>query len=135
LGAAQQRKHENRSCVLAVLGLAVCHLCRTHGNFRQGRSRERQFRLCDLRSHDCHPAGTRGNSRASGQWQSPASISGRSYLFLILSGLATGASWICYFRALKLGDAARVAPIDKLSVVLVVVFGAVFLSEKLSAAD
>jgi bacterial/archaeal transporter family protein len=54
------------------------------------------------------------------------SISGRSYLFLVLSGLATGASWVCYFRALKLGDAARVAPIDKLSVVLVALFGAAF---------
>lgn len=72
---------------------------------------------------------------ATGQWHSPMSISSRTYLFLILSGLATGASWLCYFRALKLGDAARVAPIDKLSVVLVAVFGAVFLSEKLSTAN
>jgi transporter family protein len=72
---------------------------------------------------------------ATGEWQSPASISGRTYLFLALSGLATGASWICYFRALKIGDAARVAPIDKLSVVLVAVFGAAFLSEKLSPAN
>jgi transporter family protein len=72
---------------------------------------------------------------ATGQWQSPASVSRRTYVFLVLSGLATGASWICYFRALKLGDAARVAPIDKLSVVLVALFGAVFLSEKLSLAN
>jgi transporter family protein len=50
---------------------------------------------------------------ATGQWQSPGTVSGRTYLFLLLSGLATGASWLCYFRALKLGDAARVAPIDK----------------------
>jgi transporter family protein len=72
---------------------------------------------------------------ATGEWQNPAAISGRTYLFLALSGLATGASWICYFRALQLGDAARVAPIDKLSVVLVAVFGATFLSEKLSVAN
>ncbi|MBA4099689.1 MAG: transporter [Rhodospirillum sp.] len=72
---------------------------------------------------------------ATGEWQNPATISGRTYLFLALSGLATGASWICYFRALQLGDAARVAPIDKLSVVLVAVFGVVFLSEKLTAAN
>jgi transporter family protein len=72
---------------------------------------------------------------ATGEWQNPATISKRTYLFLALSGLATGASWICYFRALQLGDAARVAPIDKLSVVLVAVFGAVFLSEKLSLAN
>jgi transporter family protein len=69
------------------------------------------------------------------QWQSPASVSRRTYLFLVLSGLATGASWICYFRALKLGDAARVAPIDKLSIVLVAVFGVIFLGERLSGAN
>ncbi len=69
---------------------------------------------------------------ATGQWQAPGEIPARTYLFLVLSGLATGASWICYFRALKLGDAARVAPIDKLSVVLVALFGAAFLGEKLT---
>lgn len=68
----------------------------------------------------------------SGQWQALDSVPGRTYVFLILSGLATGASWLCYFRALKLGDAARVAPIDKLSVVLVAVFGVLFLGERLS---
>src|SRR5271169_3823090 len=68
----------------------------------------------------------------TGQWQAPASISARTYAFLALSGLATGGSWVCYFRALKLGDAARVAPIDKMSVVLVAIFGVVFLGEKLS---
>jgi transporter family protein len=71
----------------------------------------------------------------TGQWQPLASISQRTYLFLILSGLATGGSWICYFRALKIGDAARVAPIDKLSIVLVAVFGVLFLGEKLSTAN
>lgn len=69
---------------------------------------------------------------ATGQFESFSSISSRSYWFLILSGMATGGSWICYFRALKLGDAARVAPIDKLSVVLVAVFGVIFLGEHLS---
>jgi bacterial/archaeal transporter family protein len=69
---------------------------------------------------------------ATGQWQPLGSISRRTYLFLVLSGLATGGSWVCYFRALKLGDAARVAPIDKLSVVLVAVFGVTFLGEHLS---
>ena len=72
---------------------------------------------------------------ASGQWQSLGSVSNRSYAFLILSGLATGASWLCYFRALKVGDAARVAPIDKLSVVLVALFGVAFLGEKLTLAN
>lgn len=67
-----------------------------------------------------------------GRFQPLTSISGRTYAFLALSGMATGASWVCYFRALQLGDAARVAPIDKLSVVLVAVFGVLFLSEHLA---
>ena len=71
----------------------------------------------------------------TGQWQELSSVSGRTCLFLVLSGLATGASWLCYFRALKVGEAARVAPIDKLSVVLVAVFGAAFLGERLSFAN
>lgn len=69
---------------------------------------------------------------ATGQAQSLGSISSRTYTFLVLSGLATGASWLCYFRALKLGPASLVAPVDKLSVVLVAVFGVVFLGEHLS---
>ena len=69
------------------------------------------------------------------QFQPLRTISTKSYLFLCLSGLATGASWVCYFRALKIGKASQVAPIDKLSVVLVAVFGAMFLSEKLSVGN
>ena len=69
------------------------------------------------------------------QWQPLSSVPSRTYVFLVLSGLATGASWLCYFRALKIGDAARVAPIDKLSVVLVAVFGVTFLGERLSAEN
>lgn len=72
---------------------------------------------------------------ASGQFQSPYTIPGKTWLFLGLSGLATGASWLCYFRALKIGNAAQVAPIDKLSVVLVAVFGAAFLGERLTGAN
>ena len=59
-----------------------------------------------------------------------AEISRRSWLFLILSGLATGASWLCYYKALQLGDASKVVPIDKLSVVITLVLAAVFLHEK-----
>ena len=69
---------------------------------------------------------------ATGQFQNPSTISPRTYLFLLLSGLGTGASWLCYFRALKLGNAGQVAPVDKMSVVLVAIFGALFLGEKLS---
>ncbi|MCC6918391.1 MAG: EamA family transporter [Alphaproteobacteria bacterium] len=71
----------------------------------------------------------------TGQWQAPGSIPARTYLFLALSGLATGASWLCYFRALQMGQASLVAPIDKLSVVLVAIFAVTFLGEKLSPAN
>jgi bacterial/archaeal transporter family protein len=67
---------------------------------------------------------------ATGKWRNPWEIPARSGAFLVLSALATGASWICYFRALKLGEAARVAPVDKLSVVLVAVFAVLFLGER-----
>jgi transporter family protein len=69
----------------------------------------------------------------TGQFTSPQNITPRTWIFLVLSGLATGASWLCYFRALKLGPATMVAPIDKLSVVLVALFGFVFLGERPSA--
>jgi bacterial/archaeal transporter family protein len=72
---------------------------------------------------------------ATGQFQDPTKISGRTYLFLALSGLGTGASWLCYFRALKLGNAAQVAPIDKLSVVMVAILGVALLGEKLSVVN
>ncbi|HEY3793030.1 MAG TPA: EamA family transporter [Bradyrhizobium sp.] len=67
---------------------------------------------------------------ATGQLTAPGSVSPKSWLFLLLSGLGTGASWLCYFRALKLGPATLVAPIDKLSVVLVALFGVIFLGER-----
>jgi transporter family protein len=69
---------------------------------------------------------------ATGNWQEPSQVSGKTWIFLVLSGAATGASWICYFRALKLGEAARVAPIDKLSVVFVSLFAVMFLGERLA---
>ena len=69
------------------------------------------------------------------QYQPFSSLSARSLFFIVLSGLATGASWLCYFRAIKLGNVSQVAPIDKLSVVLVAIFGVIFLSEKLSMAN
>jgi bacterial/archaeal transporter family protein len=67
---------------------------------------------------------------ATGQLSNPGPISPKSWLFLFLSALGTGASWLCYFRALKLGPATLVAPIDKMSVVLVALFGVAFLGER-----
>jgi len=61
-------------------------------------------------------------------------LTSRTWIFLILSGLATGLSWLCYFRALQLGEASRVAPVDKLSVAFVILFSALFLGERLTVA-
>jgi transporter family protein len=67
---------------------------------------------------------------ATGKWANPLTLPPKTLLFLLLSGLATGASWVCYFRALKIGDASKVAPVDKLSLVLVAVFAVLFLHER-----
>jgi bacterial/archaeal transporter family protein len=66
------------------------------------------------------------------EWQAPAAVSSKGILFLTFSGVATGLSWLCYFRALQMAPASRVAPIDKFSVVLVVIFAVLTLGEKLT---
>jgi bacterial/archaeal transporter family protein len=66
------------------------------------------------------------------EWQLPGALSSKGLLFLALSGVATGLSWLCYFRALQMAPASRVAPIDKFSVVLVVIFAVLFLGERLT---
>jgi transporter family protein len=71
----------------------------------------------------------------AGKWSNPLALSGKTWLFLVLSGLATGASWVCYFRALKIGKASQVAPVDKLSLVLVGVFAVAFLGERPSLRE
>jgi bacterial/archaeal transporter family protein len=71
----------------------------------------------------------------TGKWSDPLALQPKTWLFLTLSGLATGASWLCYFRALQIGDAAKVAPVDKLSVVLVALFAVIFLGERPALKD
>lgn len=71
----------------------------------------------------------------AGKWSNPGQLSAKTWFFLVLSGLATGASWVCYFRALKIGDASKVAPVDKLSLLLVAVFAFLFLHERPSVRD
>jgi transporter family protein len=71
----------------------------------------------------------------AGKWSNPLELSGKTWLFLGLSGLATGASWVCYFRALQIGEASKVAPVDKLSLVLVAVFAVAFLGERPSLRE
>jgi len=71
----------------------------------------------------------------AGKWTNPLLLPAKSLWFIALSGLATGASWLCYFRALQLGNAYQVAPVDKLSVVLVAVLACAFLGERPASKD
>jgi transporter family protein len=72
---------------------------------------------------------------SAGKWSDPFALSPRNWLFLSLSGLATGASWVCYFRALQSGEASKVAPVDKFSLVLVAIFAVIFLNERPSLRE
>lgn len=71
----------------------------------------------------------------AGKWSNPFVLSPKTWFFLGLSGLATGASWVCYFRALQIGEASKVAPVDKLSLVLVAIFAFTFLDERPSLRE
>ena len=71
----------------------------------------------------------------AGKWSNPFQLPQKTWLFLILSGLATGASWVCYFRALKIGNASQVAPVDKFSLVLVAIFAYLLLGERPSLRE
>ena len=69
------------------------------------------------------------------KWTNPFALTQRTWFFLVLSALATGASWVCYFRALQIGEASKVAPVDKFSLVLVAIFAVIFLGERPSVKD
>ena len=71
----------------------------------------------------------------TGKWSNPFDLSLKTWIFLVLSGLATGASWVCYFRALKVGEASKVAPVDKLSLLLVAILAVIFLHERPSLRE
>ncbi|WP_459616905.1 EamA family transporter [Bordetella sp. 2513F-2] len=72
---------------------------------------------------------------ATGKWRNPGDLAPRTWMFLTLSALATGASWVCYYRALQVGDASKVAPVDKFSLVLVALFAVMFLGERPALKD
>ena len=72
---------------------------------------------------------------STGKWSDPFALNPRTWMFLSLSGLATGASWVCYFRALQSGEASKVAPVDKFSLVLVAIFAFIFLHERPSIRE
>lgn len=76
-----------------------------------------------------------GFVRFTGAWSNPLKLSSKTLAFLVASGLATGASWVCYFRALKIGEASKVAPVDKLSLLLVALFAVIFLGERPSIRE
>ena len=117
------------------MGFAFSDICGIHLDLCQDWRREHQLRFATFIRTIVILVVLAGILFSLGEFQPLGSISGRTYVFLVLSGLATGASWICYFRALKIGDASQVAPIDKLSVVLVAVFGFTFLGEQLSVPN
>ena len=71
----------------------------------------------------------------TGKWQDPTTLSYKNWIFLVLSGLATGASWLAYFKALQMGNATQVAPVDKFSIVLTTVFAVIFLAERTTARE
>jgi bacterial/archaeal transporter family protein len=71
----------------------------------------------------------------TGKWRNPLELSSNTWVFLGLSGISTGISWVCYFRALQIGDVSQVAAIDKLSLVLVAIFALAFLGEQLSVME
>ena len=71
----------------------------------------------------------------TGKWSNPFQLRAKTWIFLGLSSLATGASWVCYFRALQMGDASQVAPVDKLSLVLVAIIAFIFLGERPEALE
>ena len=127
--------HE-RYVELDCLGLAVGGLRRADGNLREDRNSECRSRFCDVfcaRSSWCSISGL--FVVMTGKWSNPAELSRQTWLFLTLSAFATAASWMCYFRALQMGPASQVAPIDKLSLVLVAVFAYAFLGERPTLRD
>jgi uncharacterized membrane protein len=108
-----------------------------HSSRQQRRFWPKWYRWHRLQPGHCHPHYSGAGlylaiAIALGKHNAIAAIVSRSWLFLVLSGIATGLSWLCYFRALQLGPASAVAPIDKLSVVLVILFAWIFLGEGLT---
>ena len=109
---------------MVLLGAVVGHLCCADRDFRQTGLGGYQFRLRNLDPYRDDLVA------ATGKWSNPLQRAARTWTFLGLSALATGASWVAYFRALQVGRAAQVAAVDKLSLLLVAVFAVMFLGER-----
>lgn len=115
-------------------------ICNSFGSIRSldvyfGKDRYRwsQFQSGDGNPYYGGPCYGMGHGVLTHTQSGITEISKKSWLFLILSGLATGASWLCYYRALQMGEASKVVPIDKLSVVITLVLAFVFLHEEFTA--
>ena len=109
---------------MVLLGAVVGHLCCADRDFRQTGLGGYQFRLRNLDPYRDDLVA------ATGKWSNPLQLAARTWTFLGLSALATGASWVAYFRALQVGRAAQVAAEDKLRLLLVAVFAVMFLGER-----
>lgn len=115
---------------MVFLGLTVGGLRSSYGDIRQNWMEGVESDLATLIRTCVIMIVLAGFVYFTGKWSNPFDLHSKTWLFLVLSGLATGASWVCYFRALKVGDASKVAPIDKLSLLLVAVFAVMFLGER-----
>ncbi|XJC74255.1 EamA family transporter [Delftia tsuruhatensis] len=120
---------------LVLLGTTVGCVCGADGHFCQGGHSGVDSDLATLIRTAIIIVVLSAFVAYTGKWANPLELSPKTWLFLGLSGLATGASWVCYFRALKIGDASKVAPVDKLSLVLVAVFAFTFLGERPSLRE
>ena len=113
------------------MGIAFRILRRPHGGSREGRRAGYRFQYGHSDTHRGHSHFAWSVALVTDH-QPLSQVAKRTWIFLILSGIATGLSWLCYFRALQLGQVSRVAPIDKLSVVVAIVLAAIFLREHLT---
>lgn len=118
---------------MAVFRAAVRSLCGPYFHFGKTWNRWSKFKSGNRHPDRCSRSDGLGNGISYPCSKRNFSLGRKSWIFLILSGLATGASWLCYYRALQLGDASKVVPVDKLSVVMTLILAFVFLHEDFTA--
>ena len=113
-------------CICIIVG----NICFVYLNTGKGGDRWSKLKSCDSHQNGCRCNHGMGDGFLTNTQSGLSEISRKSWIFLILSGLATGASWLCYYKALQMGDASKVVPVDKLSVVITLILAFVFLHEK-----
>lgn len=115
---------------MVCICIVVCDICCVYFYTGKDRHRRSEFESCNSHQNHCSFNYGVGDGFLTNTQSGLSEISRKSWIFLILSGLATGASWLCYYKALQMGEASKVVPIDKLSVVITLVLAFVFLHEK-----